>query len=191
MDVAIAERLRSFLREEGVRYHYHVLSHRERFTARDLGQVTHLPGGGLAKVVIVRDRLGEPLMVVLPAKERLNPEALAAASGRAGLRLVREGEELGGLFPDCEPGAIPPFGHLYGMPVLADACLHRAPRFFFASGSHRELMELPYAEYERIEMPLTGPCCLHRPPEVHRSDASLELRPRALAEDLAPQSPKG
>jgi len=65
--MVIGERLRSFLREEGVRSHYHVLPHRERFTAQQIADLTHVPGHELATVVIVRDRLNDPLMVVLPA----------------------------------------------------------------------------------------------------------------------------
>jgi Ala-tRNA(Pro) deacylase len=65
------------------------------------------------------------------------------------------------LFPDCELGAVPPFGHLYGMPVYVDACLSQAPAIVFQAGNHHEAVRMAYPEYARLAKPLLGEFCTH------------------------------
>ena len=65
------------------------------------------------------------------------------------------------LFPDCELGAIPPFGHLYGMPVYVDACFPRGGDIVFQAGNHREVVRMAYRDYERLAKPVAGEFCLH------------------------------
>jgi Ala-tRNA(Pro) deacylase len=99
----------------------------------------------------------------LPHREVFTAREVAAASHAAGrhrLSLVRE-DEISRLFPDCEIGAMPPFGHLYGMPVYVDACFPRAPTIVFPAGNHHEVVRMPYAEYVRLVKPVLGEFCLH------------------------------
>jgi Ala-tRNA(Pro) deacylase len=70
-------------------------------------------------------------------------------------------EELAGLFPDCEAGAMPPFGHLYGMPVYVDACFPKAGEFAFQAGNHHEVVRMRYSEYERLARPVVADFCRH------------------------------
>src|SRR5574341_711158 len=108
--MALCKRLQRLLEEEQVAYR--ILSHREEFTAQRVAAASHVRGRQFAKAVIVRESGGEYLMAVLPANERLDMSSLATATGRTLLHLADE-EELARLFPDCEVGAMPPFGHLY------------------------------------------------------------------------------
>jgi Ala-tRNA(Pro) deacylase len=70
------------------------------------------------------------------------------------------------LFPDCELGAMPPFGHLYGMPVYVDACFPSAQTIVFQGGNHREVVRMAYDEWARLVKPVRGEFCLHEREKV-------------------------
>ena len=157
--MAVNDRLKRYLDHEGVAYA--TAPHREAFTAHEVAVESHVAERQLAKVLVVREREGgEHLMVVLPAACRLDLAALRRAAGRHRLALVPEAE-MARLFPDCEVGAMPPFGALYGMPVYVDACFPRSELIAFQAGNHHEVMRMPYAEYERLAKPRVAEFCLH------------------------------
>jgi Ala-tRNA(Pro) deacylase len=106
-------------------------------------------------VVVARDDSGGYVMAVLPASMRLDLAALERACGRARLTLASEAE-LSALFPDCDQGAMPPFGGPYGMATFVDAGLRGAREIHFQPGTHRETAVLPFAEYERLAEPVMG-----------------------------------
>lgn len=151
-------RLRQFLDDRNVPCA--TMPHREAFTAREVATATHVAERELAKVVVVREEGAGHLMVILPPACRIDLGAVGRATGRRHLALATE-IEIGRLFPDCEMGAMPPFGNLYGMPVYVDACLQRTGEIFFQAGNHHEVARLPYREYERLVMPTAGEFCLH------------------------------
>jgi Ala-tRNA(Pro) deacylase len=156
--MALNDRLRRFLDAEGVAYE--TLPHREAFTARAVAAESHVAARQVAKVLAVREEGGGHLMVVLPAECRLDLTALKAAAGRHKLSLLDEAE-MGPLFPDCEVGAMPPFGRLYGMPVYVDACFPRTGDIVFQGGNHHEVVRMAYGDYERLAQPSAGEFCLH------------------------------
>lgn len=156
--MALNERLRHFLDEQGIEYT--VLPHREVFTAQEVAAASHVPGRELAKVLLLREHPGDYLMMVLPAPCRVDLAAVRAASGKRKLSLASEAE-MQTLFPDCETGAMPPFGNLYGLPVYIDNCFSRTEPFFFQAGNHHEVVRMAYGEYERLVKPVAGEFCLH------------------------------
>ncbi|HEY7654616.1 MAG TPA: YbaK/EbsC family protein [Methylomirabilota bacterium] len=156
--MAVNDRLERYLDRE--RAPYEILPHREAFSARQVAAESHVPERQLAKVLALEEEGNGHLMVVLPAGCRLDLNALKHAAGRHRLSLVRE-DEMGRLFPDCEVGAMPPFGQLYGMPVYVDACLSQAPAIVFPAGNHHEVVRMAYAEYARLAKPLLGEFCTH------------------------------
>ena len=99
-------------------------------------------------------------MAVLPASEHVDTDALRRVSGRLDLELATE-EELQRLFPDCELGAMPPFGHLYGVPMYVDPCLADHD-IWFQAGNHHEIARMAYDAFARMARPYTGGVCLHR-----------------------------
>jgi Ala-tRNA(Pro) deacylase len=99
-------------------------------------------------------------MVALPAPARLDLDAISRATGHKNLRLGLEAEFCK-LFKDCDPGAMPPFGSLYDMPLYLDACLAASPEIAFQAGNHHELVVMKYAEYARLAHPMVGRSCLH------------------------------
>jgi Ala-tRNA(Pro) deacylase len=138
---------------------FEVLSHPKAFTAWEIAERFHVPATRVAKVHVVRDRDAAYLMAVVPRTESIDFETLARVTGRRGLSIVPE-SALGRRFPDCEPGAIPPFGNLYHMPIWVDACLSQAD-IYFQAGSHCELVRMSYDEFDRMAEPLSGDFCLH------------------------------
>jgi Ala-tRNA(Pro) deacylase len=150
--MAVCEALRQLLTREQVRFE--VLPHAQVFTAQEVAATSHVPGWHLAKVVILRDDAGGSLMAAIPAPARLDLPALEALAGRR-LRLARE-DEFGPLFVDCEAGAMPPFGSLYGMPLYLDASLALPREFLFQAGSHKEVVRMRYDDYARLAQPVVG-----------------------------------
>jgi Ala-tRNA(Pro) deacylase len=157
--MAITERLKRVLDAERVRYE--VLPHHEEFTAQRVAAASDVPGRQVAKVLICRDDAGRLLMAVLPAACRIDLVALQAAAGTGKLSLATEAE-FEPLFPDCETGAMPPFGTLWNMPLYVDACFPRAKDFVFQGGNHHEVVVMPYEAYERIAKPVAGEFCLEK-----------------------------
>jgi Ala-tRNA(Pro) deacylase len=154
----LVERARRLLETGGAAYE--TLPHREAFTAQGVASAVHVSGWQLAKVLVVHAPGEEPVMVVLPASCQLDFAALAAVLDKPSVSLVPE-EEIQALFPDCETGAMPPFGHLYGMPVYVDKCFPKAGEFTFQAGNHHEVVRMSYAEYERLARPSVADFCRH------------------------------
>ncbi|HET7293436.1 MAG TPA: YbaK/EbsC family protein [Vicinamibacteria bacterium] len=156
--MAISARLQSLLDAEHASYS--TRRHAQAFTAQEVAAQSHVPGRDLAKVVIARTPEGAYLMAVLPSLCRVDLVALAKAARAESLALAHE-DEIRRLFPDCEPGAMPPFGRLYGLPVFVDACFPHYETLYFQAGNHREVVGMPYHEFERLASPTMGEFCLH------------------------------
>lgn len=114
----------------------------------------HVPGRDWAKVVIcVADE--KPIQAVLPAPLIVNLDQLLALAGASSIRLALE-DELRALFPDCESGAMPPFGPLYGQPMFVDAALAAEPEVVFNAGTHSEAIRMRYADLAAATTPTVG-----------------------------------
>jgi Ala-tRNA(Pro) deacylase len=142
-------RLRQFLDSYNIKYV--VISHSVAYTAGAVAVLTHIPGKELAKTVIVKidDAL---VMAVVCASQHVDLERLKAATHAKMVHLAAE-SEFRNRFPDCETGAMPPFGNLYGMKVFADEGLSRDQEIAFNAGSHRELVRLAWEDFERMVEP--------------------------------------
>jgi Ala-tRNA(Pro) deacylase len=147
--MAILTKLREFLDANGVPYE--VRSHRLAYTAQEVAAAEHVPGREMAKVIMVRDG-DEYLMAVLPAPFHVGLERLGKAAGRKGLRLATE-EEFARLFPGCEPGAMPPFGNLYGIPVWVEESLTRDEEIAFNGGNHEQTVHMAYTDFAWLVQP--------------------------------------
>jgi len=144
-----ARKLTEFLDEHQVRYT--TITHSPAFTAQEIAHAAHIPGGELAKTVMVKldGKLAE---VVLPASRRLDLEQLRSATGASQVELATE-TEFDRFFPDCEVGAMPPYGNLYGMDVYVSPMLSSDRQIAFNAGNHSELICMNYKDYERLVHP--------------------------------------
>jgi Ala-tRNA(Pro) deacylase len=145
-----SERLRQYLDDNHVKYV--VVRHSIAYTAQETAAAAHIRGDAMAKTVIVRID-GRLAMVVVPATELADLQALRALTGAEVVELVPE-DEFRAHFADCEPGAMPPFGNLYGMEVFVSDSLGEAEQIAFNAGTHRELIQLSYREFARLARPL-------------------------------------
>jgi osmotically-inducible protein OsmY/prolyl-tRNA editing enzyme YbaK/EbsC (Cys-tRNA(Pro) deacylase) len=142
-------RLEAYLRDNHTPFE--IQHHRVAYTAQDVAASEHLPGQLVAKVVIaVAD--GALIMLVLPADHRADLAKVRAVVGARELWLAEE-REFANRFPDCELGAMPPFGNLYGLPVYVDQTLTRDQAIFFQAGTHSETMRVRYADFARLAKP--------------------------------------
>lgn len=147
-----ATALKSYLDEH--RTPYTCIGHPIAYTAQKTAEAAHIKGRDMAKTVIVRLD-GEWCMVVLPAHMKLDLARLCLETGARDAVLATE-HDIAIRFPDCEIGAMPPFGNLYGMKVFVQWQLVDEHAIAFNAGTHDEVLRMAYADYERLVEPYVG-----------------------------------
>jgi Ala-tRNA(Pro) deacylase len=130
---------------------YQVLRHVRTYTAQGSAASLHVPGRDFAKPVMLKTGEGHLVMAVVPAPRTVDLGAAEQALGVT-VELAREAE-FAPRFPDCEVGAEPPFGQLYGIPVYVDESLGRDPEIVFNAGTHGEAIRMRYEDFERLVRP--------------------------------------
>lgn len=146
--MSIPTQLKSHLAEAHIFYSpiYHIPTRAAQFTAA----VLHVPGQEVAKTVVLR--AGKTtLLAVLQASCHVNLKKLEAGVG-APVQLLDK-QECSTLFPDCEAGAIPPFGELYGLPVYMDQALADNPEIIFNAGTRFDAIRMGNADFVRLVKP--------------------------------------
>jgi Ala-tRNA(Pro) deacylase len=143
------DRLEEYLRENGVPFE--VQHHPRAITAQEVAATEHVPGKMLAKVVVVMVD-GRMVMLSLPAPYQVDLEKVGKVLGAEEARLAEE-EEFEGAFPDCEVGAMPPFGNLYGMLVYVEEALAEDETIIFRAGTHTDTMSVRYTDFEQLVEP--------------------------------------
>lgn len=133
-------------------YHvpYSAISHIPTYSAQYAAAVLHVPGKEVAKTVVLRDGK-KTFLAVLPASYHINLKKLSASLGTP-IGLLEE-MKCNKLFPDCEPGAVPPFGELYGLPIVADESLAGDPEIIFCAGTHSEGIRMSYRDFAHLVKP--------------------------------------
>jgi Ala-tRNA(Pro) deacylase len=150
--MAVTQSVQEYLRRSNLPYS--VIRHMPAFTAQEEAAVTHVPGRDWAKAVICFVD-GQPVQAVLPADHEVNLYALMQLAGAEDIRLADEAE-LDWLFPDCERGAMPPFGPLYHQRVFVDESLVDEEEIVFNGGTHRDAVCMRYADFAALTRPVIG-----------------------------------
>jgi Ala-tRNA(Pro) deacylase len=145
----LTPRLKAFLESNGV--HYRSIPHRPAYTAMEVAHSAHVSGQEMAKTVIV-DLDGRLVMAVLPATKHVRLDRLGKSTGVRRVGIAEEWE-FRFKFPDCEVGAMPPFGNLFDMEVLVDPRLAEDEEITFNAGNHEELVRMAYKDFERLVHP--------------------------------------
>ena len=130
---------------------YVVISHSPAYTAQGIAGLVHISGKELAKTVIVKLD-GKLAMAVLPAKYHVDLVPLRKAANAKTVERAAE-EEFKDRFPQCETGAMPPFGNLFGLDVFADDSLEKDKEIPFNAGTHRELIRMAWEDFKRLADP--------------------------------------
>jgi len=142
-------KLRKFLDSHHIKYL--VISHSLAYTAQGVAALAHVSGKELAKTVIVKID-GILAMAVVPASFHVDLDRLKIFTGAQTVELATEAE-FKDAFPDCETGAMPPFGNLYDMSVYADVGLAENEEITFTAGTHRELVRMDWDDMLRLVNP--------------------------------------
>ena len=142
--------LKKFLDEHHIKYV--VISHSPAYTAQEVAASAHVRGKELAKTVMLKVD-GHLAMAVLPASRHIDFELLRKAVGARTVGLASE-REFKGLFPECEVGAMPPFGNLYGLKTYVADALAEDDTIAFNAGTHTELIRMPYRDFARLVNPM-------------------------------------
>jgi Ala-tRNA(Pro) deacylase len=123
------------------------------YTARETASAEHVAPRSFAKSVIVHFSDGFA-MAVLPADRHVDLEELRLAFGSRQLRLATE-TELQELFPECELGAMPPFGNgtLFDIPVWCDGLIMAEEQIAFNAGTHRDVVRIGTEDWEQLVKP--------------------------------------
>jgi Ala-tRNA(Pro) deacylase len=143
------QKLKEFLDKHNI--HFVSITHSRAYTTQMIARSAHIHAKELAKTVIIKidDNLA---MAVLPASDSVDLELLKHSTGAQELRLATE-EEFKNMFPDCEIGAMPPFGNLYDMAVFASPRLAEDEQIAFNAGTHTELVQLAYTDFAELVAP--------------------------------------
>jgi len=147
-----AKKLEEFLDSHNIRYV--TIKHSTAYTAQEIAASAHISGKQLAKTVMVKVN-GEMAMAVLPASDKVDFDLLKEAAGASKVELASE-QEFKDKFSECEVGAMPPFGNLYGMESFVTESLAEDEEIAFNSGSHTELIKMSYKDFEALVKPKIG-----------------------------------
>jgi Ala-tRNA(Pro) deacylase len=143
-----------FLESRGVRFE--LIPHRDTYDAQRLAQTLHVPGREVAKTVLLRaDHRFKYVVAVLPATTLLDVDRASQLLGGSRLELASEAE-LAEHCPDCEFGALPPFGSQYGMRTIVDEHLAQDEEIVFEGNTHHEAIRMKFQDFVELEQPLLG-----------------------------------
>ncbi len=148
----MANRLKEYLDSQHVAYSS--IRHAAASTTQRIAAMSHTPGKQMAKTVMIKVD-GKMAMAVLPATRHIDFEKLREVTHAQNIELANEMAFIN-MFPDCEPGAMPPFGNLYGMDVYVAESLTEDPEIAFNAGTHTELIRLSYRDYAELVRPKVG-----------------------------------
>ena len=150
--MAIAASIRDFLERQ--RIDYRTIAHPVASTAQEEAAVAHVPGRRWAKTVVCLAD-DQPVQVVVPANMIVDLERLRELTRARVFRLGTE-DEIAALYPECERGAMPPFGPLYGQRVYVDTTLVDEPEIVFNAGTHADAIGMDYRDFSEIVNPVVG-----------------------------------
>jgi Ala-tRNA(Pro) deacylase len=147
--MAMIKKLKELFDEAKVSYE--VYNHPLAYTAQEIAQRQHFSGDQMAKVVMleVDKRL---VMAVVTASQKVHLMTVRASLGAAEVRLATE-DEFVSRFPDCEIGAMPPFGNLFGLPVYVDPAVTQDESIYFNAGNHVQTVRIRYDDFEKLAAP--------------------------------------
>ena len=143
-------RLKKYLDSHHIRYL--VMDHSPAFSALEVAEYTHISGKFIAKtiILIIED---QPAMLVLPGTEKVNLDFFKEFCETQDVRLATE-DEFKEIFPDCEVGAMPPFGNLYGINVYVAKTLTVDDEIAFNAGNHHQIVKMKYRDFDRLARPV-------------------------------------
>ena len=148
--MSVLAQLKDYLDQNNIKYT--TITHSKGYTAQEIAQIMHVPGRELAKTVVIKID-GKPGLAVLPASHHIDFEKIKHALGANEIEMVSE-KEFEGYFPNCELGAMPPFGNLFELPVFVSRDLRDDEEIVFNAGTHVDAIRMRYSDFERLLQPV-------------------------------------
>jgi Ala-tRNA(Pro) deacylase len=149
----VLKKLKELLDQEKISYQ--VYSHPRAFTAQEIAASQHFSGKEMAKVVMLNID-GSLAMAVIPGNRAVSLRMVKSALGCKEARLATE-DEFASRFPECEIGAMPPFGNLFGIPVYVDTTLEADETIFFNAGNHQQTVRMKFKDFKKLVEPNVVP----------------------------------
>jgi Ala-tRNA(Pro) deacylase len=165
-----------YLRSRGV--WCEALLHRPASSSTKRAESVHVPGRRVAKAVLVR--AGESfVLAVLPSTARIDLVRLSGALGEAVSRVrLATLDELCEVFPNCEPGVVPPFGRLYGLKTLVDSALADSSEIIVGANTRHEGLRMLFSDFQKLEEPVAASFTRPFVPELEQRKAARRQRKR-------------
>lgn len=148
----IPTKLYKFLKKH--KAYFQIQVHPETFTSCETAESEHIRGRKLLKAVMAKAN-EKDIMVVIPSNRTVDLLKLSAVLDTPHVRIAEEWE-FKDQFPECEPGAMPPFGHIYGIPCYGDESIREEDEVVFNAGNHKETMSISTNDFFRISKALSG-----------------------------------
>jgi len=142
-------KLQPYLDRMGIQYE--VKHHPTAYTAQDLAHAEHASGHQVIKPVLI-EADGQFVVCALPASQRIDLAQLRLELGADEMHVADE-QTLREVFDDCELGAEPPIGAIFGLPTVMDDSLFGQREVVFQTGSHDEAVRMTLSDYRRIAQP--------------------------------------
>ena len=142
-------KIKKYLDENNIKYV--CIKHSEAYTSEEIAECSHIPGDVMAKTVIFEID-GKHAMAVVPSTYHVDFTILEKELGAKRISLATE-ESFKNKFPDCEPGAMTPFGNLYNMNVYVSKSLLNDEMIFFNAGTHRDLIGVKFLDFWNMVKP--------------------------------------
>lgn len=156
--MSISTKLKEYLDSQRVPFEHHV--HPTAYTAQEVASSMHLPGRNIAKTVVI-EADGALLLAIVPANQRVDVHHLQFITRAANIRIADE-REFAEVFPSCEPGAVPPFGNLFGLSSYCDTQLGQDDNIEFNAGSHTDTIRMTFEDFKRLARPTMIDLVEHR-----------------------------
>lgn len=132
---------------------YVVIAHSPAYTAKQIADLVQVDSGQIAKTVMIYLD-GVLSMVVLPASCRIRMDRFSRAMGTELIDLASE-QEFEDRFPECEVGAMPPFGRIYEIPMYMYEGFMESGDIVFRAGAHNEVIKMNFKDYKMLAQPMT------------------------------------
>lgn len=151
--MAVAKKVKEYLDKNKIKYEKK--KHAEAYTAQEIAHAQHVSGKMVAKSVVVKVD-SKMVLFVMPSNLVIDMPKLKKMTGAKDLRLATE-KEFADLFPDCEIGAMSPFGNIYNIPVCVDKSLIMDEYIVFNAGTHKDTIKMKYKDFEKLVNPKIAP----------------------------------
>lgn len=148
------KKLKEYLDQNKIKYV--TIKHSLAYTAQEIAATAHIKGKELAKTVLVKMD-GKMAMIVCPASYKIDLSQIKNVTKTENVRLANE-QEFKDKFPECDVGAMPPFGNLYNINVYVSESLTDDEEIAFNAGTHTELIKLSYQDFEKLVQPTKIRC---------------------------------